>query len=126
MLVILGLTLACFSTKAESLFSSRNTQDEVIPLIIENTGVDPHSPRAPAHIPIICYLDEFNGHICFSFSYPLGDVTIILTEAIAGVVSADEYSSSSGVVSVSIPEPGVYNISLIIESGAEYIGYFIY
>lgn len=45
MLVILGLTLACFSTKAESLFSSRNTQDEVIPLIIENTGVDPSTPK---------------------------------------------------------------------------------
>ena len=55
----------------------------------------------------------------------MGDVTITLTEVSAGVVSTDDYSTSTCFVSIPVPGPGTYGISVLLESGTEYIGQFV-
>ena len=128
MLVLIGLSLACFSTKAESLSKIQSLQEEyVIPLYTGTPPVvDSSSPRTPNQLPISCRLDGASSFLYFTFLFPMGDVTITLTEASAGVVSSDEYSTVSGLVSIPVPASGAYEITLVLESGAEYIGQFNY
>lgn len=122
MLVLLGLMLACFSTKAEKVVPS---QDEyVIELCAGNTPIDPNSPRAPGLIPISCYYSEATGNLCFIFDHSLGDVTITVTEVYLGVVSMDDYSTSSLFVSIPVSGPGTFDISILIAMGTEYTGQF--
>ena len=126
MLALIGLSLACFSTRAGTLLSFGSVKDEVIPLKIETTAVDPNSPRTPIEIPIYCYYSESTGGLCFVFAYPLGDVTITLTEVAAGIISTNDYPTSSLFVEVPVPGSGTYGISIQLESGTEYTGQFIY
>ena len=125
-LVLVGLVLACFSTRA-GLRESFNAQSYVpIPLLQEEPPVDPNAPRTPALIPISCSFDVQNENLNFLCLFPMGDVTITLTEASEGVVSADDYSTSSCFVAVPVPGPGTYDISILLESGTEYTGQFVY
>lgn len=123
-LILIGVLLACLSTKAnpKPLFTE---DDPPIVLQERDPTVDPNSPRSPALIPITCYFDSISESLSFYFLFPMGDVTITLTEAYAGVVSEDDYSTSSCFVSVSVPGPGTYSISILLESGTEYTGQFI-
>lgn len=123
-LALIGLSLACFSTRAGSLFSFGSAKDEVIPLKIETTAVDPNSPRAPIEIPIYCYYSEGTGCLCFEFDYSMGNVTITVTEESSGVVSMDEYPTSSLFVAVPISGPGIFEVSILLASGTEYTGQF--
>lgn len=124
-LVLIGVLLACLSTKAKQkpLFTEDNP-----PIILQESEptVDPDSPRSPALIPITCFFDSVSECLSFYFLFPMGDVTITLTEASVGVVGEDDYSTSSCFVSVSVPAPGTYSISVLLESGTEYTGQFIY
>ena len=125
-LILIGIMLACLPTKAEIYSPLNSSQTENIPLTSEHTSADPDSPRAPMLIPISCYFDVVSGNLSFVFAFPMGDVTITLTEASAGVVSTGDYSSSSSFISVPVPGSGTYTISLILESGEEYTGQFAY
>lgn len=125
-LVLVGLVLACFSTRA-GVRESFNAQGYVaIPLFQEEPPVDPNAPRTPALIPVSCSFDIQSENLNFLFLFPMGDVTITLTETSAGVVSADDYSSSSGFITIPVPGSGTYQISLILESGSIYTGQFVY
>ena len=53
-------------------------------------------------------------------------IGLLLAGYPAGVVSADEYSTASCLVSIPVPPSGTYEITLVLESGAEYIGQFNY
>ncbi len=56
----------------------------------------------------------------------MGDVTITLTESVAGEVSSDDYSTSLGFVTVPVPAQGTYEINIVVDNiGAEYIGSFV-
>lgn len=88
--------------------------------------VDPNSPRTPSVLPLSCSFDSLTGNLHFDFLFPMGDVTITLSEETAGVVSTDEYSSSTCSIVVPVPAYGTYEISILLESGAEYTGYFVY
>ena len=98
------------------------------PVVLQESGpiVDPNSPRIPSVLPLSCSFDNLTGNLHFDFLFPMGDVTITLTEAIAGVVSTDEYSTSSCSVVVPVPSQGTYEVSIVLESGTEYEGHFIY
>lgn len=124
-LILVGVLLACFSTKAKS--TSIPTEDDP-PIVLQESEpmIDPNSPRSPALIPVSCHFNTAEGSLDFSFLFPMGDVTITLTEVVAGVVSSDDYSTSSCFVAVPVPGPGTYDISVVLESGTEYIGQFIY
>lgn len=124
-LFLIGILLACFPTKAKT--APVSTEDYP-PVVLQETepSVDPNSPRAPALVPISCYFNSTTENLCFTFFFPMGDVTITLTEEYAGVVSAEEYSTSSCFVSVPVPGSGTYSISILLESGTEYIGQFVY
>lgn len=125
-LVLVGLVLACFSTRA-GVRESFNAQGYVaIPLFQEEPPVDPNAPRTPALIPVSCSFDASNGKLNFLFLFPMGDVTITLTEASAGVVSTNDYSTSSCFVAVPVPGPGTFSISVLLDSGTEYTGQFVY
>lgn len=126
MLVLLGLVLACFSTRAGTSGSFSTQEVVVIPLVLEEPPVDPNAPRTPALIPISCSFDVQGGNLNFLFLFPMGDVTITLTETSLGVVSSDDYSTSSGFVEVTVPGSGAYSISVLLESGMEYTGQFVY
>lgn len=128
MLALIGLSLACFSTRAEKNSIIPSLQNEhPVPLYAGTSNpIDPNSPRAPVEIPISCYLNELTESLCFVFAYPMGNVTITLTEASAGVVSTDDYSSSSCFVAVPVPGPGTYEITILLASGIEYTGQFEY
>ncbi len=128
MLALVGLALTCFSTRAGAPdMASEAKQDGVIIRIVEaGPSVDPNSPRTPAVIPVSCYFDNVSGNLNFTFLFPMGDVTITLTEASAGVVSSDEYSTASCLVAVPVPGTGTYEITLTLESGVEFIGQFMY
>ena len=56
----------------------------------------------------------------------MGDVTITLTEASNGVVSTDDYSTSTCSVVVPVPTQGSFEISIVLESGTEFVGQFDY
>ena len=124
-LILIGVLLACLSTKARNVPVSA---EDYPPVVLQETepSVDPNSPRAPALVPISCYFNSLIENLCFSFLFPMGDVTITLTEAFSGVVSTDDYSTSSCFVEVPIPGPGTYNISVQLEAGTEYTGQFVY
>lgn len=124
--ILVGIMLACFSTKAGTFMSP--SEEGEIPVELRASGpiVDPNSPRAPMQIPVSCLFDEASESLYFLFLFPMGDVTITLTEASAGVVSTDEYSTASCLVSIPVPASGAYEITLVLESGAEYIGQFNY
>ena len=124
-LILMGVILACFSTKAKST-TIPSEDDPPIVLQERDPTVDPNSPRSPAIVPISCSFYSMTESLCFSFLFPMGDVTITLTEAIAGIVSTDEYSTSSCYVAIPVPGPGTYDISILLESGTEYTGQFVY
>ena len=125
-LVLVGLVLACLSTRAGTTNSFRAQEVVVIPLVLEEPPVDPNAPRTPALIPISCSFDVQSGNLNFLFLFPMGDVTITLTEASEGVVSVDDYSTSSGFVAIPVPGSGTYQISIVLESGTKYSGQFVY
>lgn len=124
--ILIGVLLACISTKAKSMPVSG--EDYYPPVVLQESEptVDPNSPRAPLIIPISCFFNSSSECLYFSFLFPMGDVTITLSEAFAGIVSAEEYSTSSCFVSVPVPGLGTYSISILLESGTEYVGQFIY
>lgn len=124
-LILIGVLLACLSTKAnpKPVFTE---DDPPIVLQERDPTVDPNSPRSPALIPITCYFDSVSESLSFYFLFAMGDVTITLTEASVGVVSEDDYSTSSCFVSVSVPAPGTYSICVLLESGTEYTGLFVH
>lgn len=106
---------------------SADPGDDPIPIKIEESQPDPDDPnRAPAIIPVNCCFNYASGILYFSFLFPMNDVTITLTEAVAGVVSTDDYSTSSCFVAVPVPGPGMYDISILLESETEYTGQFVY
>ena len=84
-LILIGVLLACLSTKARPM--PVFTEDDP-PIVLQERDptVDPNSPRSPALIPITCYFDSVSESLRFYFLFPIGDVTITLTEASAGVV----------------------------------------
>lgn len=126
-LILVGLMLACFSTKAKTVGGIASTSEVyAVPLMAGNPAVDPNSPRIPAVLPLSCSYDNLTGNLHFDFLFPMGDVTITLTEAIAGVVSTDEYSTSSCSVFVPVPSQGTYEVSIVLESGTEFVGQFDY
>lgn len=126
-LILVGLMLACFSTKARTEANlTKASEEHVIPLLAGNSPVDPNNPRVPITIPMSCSLDDVSGNLYFSFLFPMGDVIITLTEASFGVVSTDEYSTSSCSVVVPVPCQGTYEVSIVLESGTEYVGQFDY
>lgn len=122
MIALIGLSFACFSTKARP----QQTIQSSIPVELHESipTVDPNSPRAPALKPVACSFDDLSSSLHFVFLSPMGDVTITLSEASEGVVSANVYSTSSGFVVVPVPGTGLYSISVVFESGIEYTGQF--
>ena len=126
-LILVGLMLACFSTKAKTVGGIASTSEVyAVPLMAGNPAVDPNSPRTPAVLPLSCSFDNLTGNLHFDFLFPMGDVTITLTEASTGVVSTDEYSTSSCSVFVPVPTQGSFEISIVLESGTEFVGQFDY
>lgn len=123
--ILIGIMLACFSTKASvpSL-----DPDDGTPVVLSKLGdlYDPDAPRTPSILPLSCSLDSINGVLHFTFLFPMGDVTITLTESVAGEVSSDDYSTSLGFVTVPVPAQGTYEINIVVDNiGAEYIGSFV-
>ena len=125
-LILVGMVLACLSTRARTTLCVSTVKDS-IPIVLkgDETVIDPNYPRSPVLDIITCSFDNTTGNLYFTFFYSLGDVTITLTEAIAGVVSSDEYSSSLGQAIVPVPGPGTYEISVLLASGEEYVGQFV-
>ena len=117
--------LLCHSAKARVTSMSDGGS---FPVVLQETMpiVDPNSPRMPSMLPLSCVFDSILGNLNFIFLFPMGDVTITLTEASAGVVSTDDYSTASCFVAVQVPGPGTYSISVLLESGTEYTGQFVY
>ena len=127
MLVLVGLILACFPTTASEPSQSKSKEQHEIPIRTQDEGsFPPGTPRTPSIIPISCSFDDTAGYLYFSFLFPMDDVTITLTEASVGVVSEDDYSTSTCFVSIPVPGPGVYDISILLESGTEYTGSFVF
>lgn len=125
-LILMGFLLACFPTKAEVPTLSRCGENRDIPIVKKDECYPPTTPRAPVVSPISCSFDSVSEVLSFSFLFPMGDVTITLTEASTGVVSTDEYSTSSCSVVVPVPCQGTYEVSIVLESGTEYVGQFDY
>lgn len=127
MLVLVGLILACFPTTASEPSQSKSKEQHEIPIRTQDEGsFPPGTPRTPTITPISCSFDDVAEYLYFSFLFPVGDVTITLTEDVAGVISTDDYSTSSCYVAIPIPGPGTYEISILLESGTEYTGQFVY
>ncbi|MBO4923622.1 MAG: DUF3244 domain-containing protein [Bacteroidales bacterium] len=127
MLVLVGLILTCFSTTASEPSQTSSRDPHEIPIRTHDDEIlPPGTPRTPALVPVSCYFDDTAGYLYFSFLFPMGDVTITLTEASVGVVSENDYSTSTCFVSIPVPGPGVYDISILLESGTEYTGSFVY
>lgn len=126
-LILVGLMLTCFSTKAKTVGGIASTSEVyAVPLMAGNPAVDPNSPRTPAVLPLSCSFDNLTGNLHFDFLFPMGDVTITLTEVEAGIVSTDDYSTSTCSVVVPVPYQGTYEISIVLDSGTEYTGQFEY
>lgn len=128
LLTLVVLIMTCFSTTAGTKKQTVMEQQTGTAVVISETGpiVDPNSPRTPTVIPCSCIFYDTTETLCFTFFFPVGDVTITLTEESAGVVSSSDYSTSSGFVNIPVPGPGNYEICILLESGTEYTGQFVY
>ena len=121
-LVLVGMMLTYTSTIARSEYDDR-TDGDVIPVKISIPSVDPEAPRAPVLIPVSGLLDTSADILYLYFLYPMGDVTITLTETSTGFVTSDSYSTSLGYVSVPVVS-GTYEFSILLDTGVEYVGFF--
>ena len=124
-LFLCGIVLGCFPTKAMGPSICRLEDGEEIPLVREDEYYLPDAPRT-SDVPVSCDFDENNENLYFSFLFPMGEVTITLTEYSVGIVSSDDYVTSSWPVVVPVPGPGNYNITVQVEPGIEYSGHFMY
>ena len=128
MIILIGLSLAGYPSKVSAFPNTAPCLDNPILVVLEEQHpvTDPNNPRSSSMLPVSCVFSDNSETLYFSFLFPMGDVTITLTEASAGVVSSDEYSTASCLVSIPVPASGAYEITLVLESGAEYIGQFNY
>ena len=118
--------VTAFALRAEPPLCIQSDQNNGIPIVKKEDPLPDGTPRSPVVAPITCILDDVFGELDFTFLFPMGDVTITLTESMAGVVSSDLYSTNSCLVSVPIPCSGTFDISILLSSGVEYSGHFIY
>ena len=128
MIILIGLSLAGYSSKVSASPSMAPCLGNPILVVLEEQHpvTDPNNPRSPSVLPISCVFSDNSETLYFTFLFPMGDVTITLTEDSAGVVSSDEYSTASCLVSIPVPGSGSYEITLVLESGAELSGQFVY
>lgn len=121
-LALLGVMLACPPTIARSECFDRADGD-VIPVKVSIPSIDPESPRSPIMIPVSVFLDTSAGTLNLYFLFPVGDITITLTEISTGAVSSGSYSTSLCCVSVPVVL-GTYEFSILLDNGVEYVGQF--
>ena len=86
-------------------------------------GGNPNIPRTPTNIPIVGYV--LNNTINLFFNDDLGQVLIVLEEAIDGVLLSTAVDTSEGFVCIPFSgAPGSYTLTFTLEDGTSYIGRF--
>ena len=92
-------------------------------IIITITDPFGQIPRTPTNIPIVGYV--LNNTINLFFNDDLGQVLIVLEEAIDGVLLSTAVDTSEGFVCIPFSgAPGSYTLTFTLEDGTSYIGRF--
>lgn len=91
----------------------------------QSTGSETLGPRTPTIVPISCYVDSNLGIVSFAFTYDFGEVSIDIENQDTGaLVSTVVETADGGVMIPFSAAPGLYFISILTESGTEYVGEF--
>lgn len=119
-LLSLALTICLGSAKGYAQNSGTQTNT---PIVVSPGISHGQIPRTPTNIPIVGYV--LNNTINLFFNDDLGQVLIVLEEAIDGVILSTAVDTSEGFVCIPFSGPsGSYTITFNLENGTSYIGRF--
>lgn len=120
--LILSLLLLTVSSTWASI--SEDTQPIII-RILRNTTMGGDTHRSPEYVPIQAYYDDVLSVVCISFLQNIGEVEVTITNVIDGDTVDYEVNSVAGSVVIPLDGgPGIYQLSILLSSGKEYIGEF--
>lgn len=93
--------------------------------ILRNTTIGGETHRSPEYVPIQAYYDDVLSVVCISFLQNIGEVEVTITNVIDGDTVDYEVNSVAGSVVIPLDGgPGIYQISILLSSGKEYVGEF--
>ena len=93
--------------------------------ILRNTTIRGETHRSPEYVPIQAYYDDVLSVVCISFLQNKGEVEVTITNVIDGDTVDYEVNSVAGSVVIPLDGgPGIYQLSILLSSGKEYIGEF--
>ena len=120
------LILSLLLLTASSTWASISEDPQPIKIcILRKTPNMERIQRSPEYVPIQAYYDDVLSMVCISFLQNIGEVEVTITNVFDG--DAVEYEVNSIAGSVVIPldgGPGLYQLSILLSSGKEYIGEF--
>ena len=93
--------------------------------ILRNTTIGGETHRSPEYVPIQAYYDDVLSVVCISFLQNIGEVEVTITNVIDGDTVDYEVNSIAGSVVIPLDGgSGIYQLSILLSSGKEYIGEF--
>ena len=106
-----------------SMFADEN---QFIPIhVLDDTVVTSHTHRNPDYVPMQAYYDAFTASVCVTFLENIGNVDILIENAISG--DYEEYHVDSSLGATFLPVNGtesLYRILFSVSNGVEYEGLF--
>ena len=119
------LVVTCAATAMSFAESNPVHDDPPIDIIINGPGSENGlGPRIPVLIPVSGCVDTVLGAAFFSFSSPCGTVTIEMENLNDGSLLETEVNGTGTVVIPFAFSSGFWTVTITLESGAEYTGYF--
>lgn len=101
-------------------------ENQFIPIhVLDDTVVTGHTHRNPDYVPMLAYYDAFTASVCVTFLENLGDIDILIENAISG--DYEEYHVNTNLGTAFLPingSEGLYRILFSLANGVEYQGIF--
>ena len=122
--ITLILSLLFLTVSSTWASTSEDTQPINI-RILRNTPETERIHRSPEYVPIQAYYDDVLSVVCISFLQNIGEVEVTITNIFDGDTVEYEVNSIAGSVVIPLDGgPGLYQLSILLSSGKEYIGEF--
>ena len=114
-----------FLTVSSSWASTSEDTQQINIRILRNTTVGGKTHRSPEYVPIQAYYDDVLSVVCISFLQYLGEVEVTITNIFDGDTVEYEVNSMAGSVVIPLDGgSGIYQLSILLSSGKEYVGEF--
>lgn len=101
-------------------------ENQFIPIhVLDDTVVTGHTHRNLDYVPMQAYYDAFTASVCVTFLENLGNVDIIIENAVSGDYGEYHVDSNQGAMFLPINgDEGLYSIIFSLANGVEYEGLF--